>query len=53
MKGHQLDGKNGDDWEGEKSAEQVKLQDIVDRLHDKAGKEVSRILKVSMLRKYR
>jgi hypothetical protein len=34
------------DWEDEKYAEEHSLQQLVDRLHDKGEKEVSRIVKV-------
>ena len=34
-----------EDWEDEKLAEQAALQQLVDRLHEKGEKEVSRILK--------
>ncbi len=36
-----------EDWEVEKSAEEIALQSLVDRLHDKAEKEASRVIKVS------
>lgn len=39
-------GKPKDDWEDEKSSEELALQELVERLHEKGEKEVSRILKV-------
>lgn len=36
-----------EDWEDEALAEQVALQALVDRLHEKGEKEVSRVVKVS------
>jgi hypothetical protein len=35
-----------EDWEDEKAVEQAALQSLVDKLHEKGEKEVSRILKV-------
>jgi len=37
-----------DDWEDEKSAEEIALQSLVDRLHEKGEREVTRIVKVSL-----
>jgi len=34
------------DWEDEKSIEEIELQSLVDRLHDKGEREVARIIKV-------
>ena len=36
-----------EDWEDEKAAEEVVLQALVERLHDKGEKEVARVLKAS------
>lgn len=35
-----------EDWEDEKAMEEAALQALVDRLHDKGEKEVSRVIKV-------
>jgi ATP-dependent RNA helicase DHX29 len=35
-----------EDWETEKSEDELKIQGLVDRLHDKAEKEVARVIKV-------
>jgi hypothetical protein len=37
-----------EDWEDEQSTEEAALQALVDKLHDKGEKEISRILKVSI-----
>ena len=36
-----------EDWEDEKAAEEVALQALVEKLHDKGEKEVARVLKAS------
>lgn len=43
-----VDSKTKEDWEDEKGAEELALQELVERLHEKGEKEVSRILKVCL-----